>query len=223
MGATVREAIEATRRWTHANTNLGIVLLLAPLARAALDPTDEPLPARVVRVLDAASVADAAQVYAAIRLAAPAGLGAVPEQDVAQPPSVPLRTAMALAADRDAIAREYATGFATTFGIGIPALVCARAAGLAWPDAVVETYLVLLAAAPDTHVARKLGPAAAAEVSRQAAAVRDAGGVRTEAGRTALAAFDAALRDSRNARNPGATADLTTAALFAALLDGAWR
>jgi triphosphoribosyl-dephospho-CoA synthase len=162
-------------------------------------------------------------VYAAIRLAAPAGLGRAPEQDVTEPPSVALRPAMALAAGRDAIAREYATGFATTFGIGVPALVRARAAGLAWPDAVVETYLTLLAGAPDTHVARKLGAAAAAEVSRQAAAVRDAGGVRTEAGRAAVAAFDAALRDPRNARNPGATADLTAAAIFAALLDGAWR
>src|SRR5947209_5600087 len=36
VGATVRLAVEATARWTRSNTNLGIVLLLTPLARAAL-------------------------------------------------------------------------------------------------------------------------------------------------------------------------------------------
>ena len=222
LGATIRDAVEATRHWTHANTNLGIVLLLAPLARAALDPAPDPLPRRLDRVLDAASVADTADVYAAIRRAAPAGLGRVADQDIAAPPSVPLRAAMALAADRDAIAREYATGFATTFEAGAPALARARHDGLSWPDATVETYLTLLAAMPDTHVARKLGATAAEAVSREAGTVIAAGGVRTEAGRTALAAFDAALRDPRNSRNPGATADLTAAAIFAALLDGLW-
>src|SRR5437762_11620413 len=40
VGATVRLAVEATARWTRSNTNLGIVLLLTPLARAALEKGD---------------------------------------------------------------------------------------------------------------------------------------------------------------------------------------
>src|SRR3954451_22999460 len=36
VGATVLAAVQATRRVAGANTNLGIALLLAPLARAAL-------------------------------------------------------------------------------------------------------------------------------------------------------------------------------------------
>ena len=36
VGVTVRRAVEATARWSRSNTNLGIVLLFAPLARAAL-------------------------------------------------------------------------------------------------------------------------------------------------------------------------------------------
>jgi triphosphoribosyl-dephospho-CoA synthetase len=44
--------------------------------------------------------------------------------------------------------------------------------------------------------------------------------VRTPAGRAQLEAFDQRLRDPRNAANPGATADLTAAALFAFLLAG---
>jgi triphosphoribosyl-dephospho-CoA synthase len=147
----------------------------------------------------------------------------VADQDVTAPPTVSLRDAMALARERDAVAREYATDFRTTFELGAPALRRARADGLGWPDAIVETYLTLLAAAPDTHIARKLGAAAAAGVAERARAVVAAGGVRTSAGREAIAAFDRELRDERNAKNPGATADLTGASLFAVLLEGGWH
>lgn len=223
LGATIRAAVEATARWTRANTNLGIVLLLAPLARAALADGGGTLRERLARVLAATTVADAADAYAAIRLAHPAGLGRAEAQDVANEPTVPLREAMALAAGWDGIAREYATDFATTFEIGAPALERARRDGLAWSDAVVETYLTLLAAAPDTHIARKLGPAAAADVSAAAREALQAGGVRTGTGRDAIARLDHDLRDAHNARNPGTTADLTTASLHVVLLGGGWR
>ena len=218
LGRTIRRAVEATAAWTRSNTNLGIVLLLAPLARAAACQGGT-LRERVARVLAATTIDDATDAYAAIRLAAPGGLGTAADQDVAATPSVSLRDAMALAADRDLVAGEYATDFARTFDVGAAVLSQARADGLDWGAATVEAFLALLAAAPDSHVARKLGPAAAAEISRGAALVRAAGGVRSAAGREALAAFDTELRDARNARNPGATADLTAAALFVVIIE----
>src|SRR6185295_10265192 len=160
LGTTIRTAVEATRRWTRSNTNLGIVLLLAPLARAALH-TQGTLRRRLGQVLAETTVADAAEVYAAIRRAGPGGLGESRDEDVAGPPSVTLREAMALAAERDAVAREYVTDFALTFEIGVPAIQASREDGLAWTEAAVEAYLTLLAATPDTHIARKLGPAVA--------------------------------------------------------------
>jgi triphosphoribosyl-dephospho-CoA synthase len=129
---------------------------------------------------------------------------------------------MALAAERDGIAREYVTGFARTFEIGVPALVAARREGLTWTDAAVETYLALLESGADTHIARKLGVEEAEMVSRKAREVRGAGGTRSSAGRQALTELDWELRDPRNRRNPGATADLTCAALFVVILDGGW-
>jgi len=222
LGSTIRAAVDATSRWVPSNTNLGIVLLLAPLAGAALRPGRQPLRSRLAIVLATTTVADAREAYAAIRVASPGGLGRTVEQDVACEPTVTLRDAMALAADRDAIAREYVTDFATTFELGHPALRRARADGLSWSDATLETYLTLLAAAPDTHVARKLGIEAAADVQDRARNVLERGGVRTPAGRDGVAALDADLRDPRNTRNPGATADLTAAALFVALLEDGW-
>jgi triphosphoribosyl-dephospho-CoA synthase len=222
LGRTIRAAIEATRRWTRAKTNLGMVLLLAPLARAALQPGPGALRARLAATLADTTLEDARDVYAAIRLAAPGGLGRAPAQDVAGTPTVTLRDAMALAADRDAIAREYATDFRATFEVGAPALDRALGDGLSWSDATVEAYLTLLASAPDTLIGRKLGPGEAATVQRRARAALEAGGIRDAAGRGALADLDRDLRDPRNARNPGATADLIAAAIFVVLLAGGW-
>src|SRR5262249_15911080 len=129
------------------------------------------------RVLAATTVDDARDVYAAIRRAAPGGLGTVDEQDVADEPTATLLDIMQLAAGRDGVAREYATAYEVTFMIGVPALERARDEGLSWQDAIVETFLTLLAAAADTHIARRGGAAMAADVSRQARAVIAAGGV----------------------------------------------
>jgi triphosphoribosyl-dephospho-CoA synthase len=222
LGATILAAVEATTRWTRSNTNLGIILLLAPLARAALRG-DRPLREAVRDTLNATTVTDSADVYTAIRRARPGGLGAAAREDVSAAPTLTLVGAMALAADRDTVAREYATSFQTTFEIGAPAVAEARAAGLDWSDTAVEAYLRLLSSIPDTHIARKLGRPAADEVTRQARAVVDAGGVRSERGRRALEAFDTELRDATNSRNPGTTADLTCAALFVVILEGSWN
>lgn len=224
LGQTIRLAVEATSRWVRTNTNLGIVLLLAPLARAASisDPGNRGLQTLLKRVLEATTVEDAQDVYAAIRLASPGGLGSAPEQDVAAAPTQTLLDVMCLAADRDSIAREYATGFATTFEQGAPTLAAARRDGLSWDDAVVETFLTLLAAHPDTHVARRSGAETAAHVSALAQGALGAGGVRSAKGREAIENMDASLRDDRHSANPGTTADLTAAAIFVVLSRGGW-
>jgi triphosphoribosyl-dephospho-CoA synthase len=223
IGETVRLAIEATARWTDSNTNLGIVLLFAPLARAAGSDNRRGLRDALRRVLDATTVDDARDVYAAIRCAAPGGLGRAEAQDVAEEPTLPLVDVMRLAADRDGIAREYATAFEVTFEIGAPALQAARRDGLNWDDAIVETFLTILAAQADTHVVRRGGAAMAEDVSRRANAALGAGGVRSASGRVAIDEMDRALRDADNTANPGTTADLTAAAIFVELLEGGWR
>jgi len=222
IGATVRRAIESTARWTRSNTNLGIVLLLAPIARAALKHDGFGLREGVRRVLDATTVDDARDVYAAIRRASAGGLGRVEAQDVAGEPTMTLIEVMRLAAGRDGVAREYSTGFQVTFETGAPALGRARRDGLSWNDAIVETFLTLLASGPDTHIARRGGAALAAEASQRARAALAAGGIRSAAGRGAIDDMDIALRDARNTANPGTAADLTAAAIFVVLLGGEW-
>jgi triphosphoribosyl-dephospho-CoA synthase len=218
VGETVLATVQASRDVAPANTNLGIALLLAPLAKAAL--TEGALRARVGAVLRALDVTDARAAYAAIRLAGAGGLDEPVEHDVRSEPEVDLRAAMATAAGRDCIASEYVSDFALTFETGVPALAGALGDGLATRDAIVEVHLRLLDAAPDTLIARKRGADAAQRVTTGAREVLAAGGVRTAAGREALRRFDAALRERGNALNPGATADLVTSTLFVAVLEG---
>ena len=230
LGRTIRHAVEATRRWTRSNTNLGIILLLAPLARAAMlvggqtpERDDSRWRDEVRKALGQTTVQDASDVYAAIRVASPGGLGQAETQDVAAEPTMTLLEVMRLAAHRDAIAREYATGFATTFDLGAPTLRRARAEGASWEDGITDTFLTLLAAQQDTHIERRAGAARAAQVSALAREALTSGAARSPERRHAIARMDAALRDEGNRSNPGATADLTAAAIFVALLEGGWE
>ena len=218
VGETVLVAVRASRDAADANTNLGIALLLTPLARAAL--SGGPLRERLGEVLRALTVDDARDAYAAIRLAEAGGLEEPVEHDVREEPRVTLRESMESAAHRDTIAAEYVNDYAVTFELGVPALADALRVGVRPRDAIVELALRLLATIPDTLIARKRGADAAARVAEGAREVLVAGGVRSARGRTALAEFDASLRRDGNALNPGTTADLVTAVIFVALLEG---
>jgi triphosphoribosyl-dephospho-CoA synthase len=213
VGELIGDGVRATASVTRANTNLGIVLLVAPLARAAVTRAgDESLRAALRRVLSALDVDDATAAFAAIVAASPGGLGEVVEHDVREPARVTLREAMAVAADRDSIASEYVSGYSIVFQSGLPLLTGALDDGMSTLDAVVSLHVGLLAEHPDTLIARKAGADAAGAVSEAARAVRD--GSRT------LAQFDADLRRDGHRLNPGTTADLVAATLLAAQLTG---
>src|SRR5262249_3314333 len=119
VGSTICEGVRLTRHLVPSNTNLGILLLLAPLAKVAAEPNPR---VAVMPLLDTLDVVEAELFYDAIRLANPAGLGRVAEQDLSAEPTLPVRQIMALAADRDLVARQYANGFQEVFQEGVPAL-----------------------------------------------------------------------------------------------------
>jgi triphosphoribosyl-dephospho-CoA synthase len=215
VGETVLEAVRATRSMVGTNTNLGIALLFAPLAAV---PAHRDLRSGVLDVLEKLDVDDARFVYEAIRLAAPAGLGQVPQQDLSQVPTVDLRQAMALAADRDLVARQYVNGFHEVLYDGVQALE--RGLGSSIEQAIVLCHLELMAKYPDSLIARKRGLAEAEESSRRARHVLDLGWPDASASQAAIADLDSWLRAEGNSRNPGTTADLVAASLFAVLREG---
>jgi len=219
LGERILRGVEASFEAAGCNTNLGILLLSAPLSVAAQTDMAGSLRDRVHHVLAHLDASDAANVFEAIRRASPGGLGAAPDQDVAAPPTVGLREAMALAAGRDRIARAYVTDLEEVFAFGLPTLE--RFA--AWTDdrsfAITALHMAYLAEAPDSHIARKFGPAAAESVCRQARSLKDlwdpVAGPHSFSG---LVAFDRELKERD--LNPGTTADLVVATLFAAAICG---
>ncbi|WP_110402462.1 triphosphoribosyl-dephospho-CoA synthase [Sphaerotilus hippei] len=234
VGERIEAAVTATRARVGCNTNLGILLLCAPLARAAealegLPADASTLRAAVQWVMAGLTLEDAAAAFRAIARASPGGLGEVQAQDVRQRPGVTLREAMALASGRDRIALQYVTGGAELFDVGLKALAAAdpgggRLGGQGLPAtaarpaeaAVVQAvYLAYLASAPDSHIVRKHGPALAQTVMDQAGPwrdrLRDGGALDAD---PAWVAWDETLK--ARGLNPGTSADLTVATLMLA-------
>jgi triphosphoribosyl-dephospho-CoA synthase len=217
-GERIRGAIAATRKAVNTNTNLGIVLMSTPIACAAEREGVGDLRQAVGRVLDALDVEDATNVFQAIVLADPAGLGDSAENDVRARAEVTLLAAMKTAEDRDRIAWNYSHGHADVFDIGIPTFRRAMAKWNDWLWATAAVHFAVMAAFPDTHIFREHGPDAA-EPARQAAAVIHA---RLSEARDPAALMDEILALDRRLKqlghNPGTSADLTVATVFAVRL-----
>ncbi len=222
VGETIARAAADTRRLVAVNTNLGLILLLAPLAAAAASvPAGGDLREQLSRVLRSTTVRDAALAYEAIRAAAPAGMGESDRHDIREHEvTVTLREAMDVARERDSIAREYVTDFDLTFSLGAATILRCWHDGARFSEAVQTAFLTILAETPDTLIARKNGGGVAADVSRRAGHVLAAGGAATDAGRAALSALGRELGGRSHALNPGTTADLIAASLFVALTEG---
>jgi triphosphoribosyl-dephospho-CoA synthase len=215
VGERILRAVEATRAVVDCNTNLGIILLAAPLIHAALRADRRGLRAALEQTLSALSVEDAALAYRAIRLAQPGGLGESPRHDVSETPRVTLLAAMQEASSRDSIALQYASGFRDVLDSGMPLARDCRARWKSDEWAAVAVYLELLAQRPDTLIARKFGLAAAQQVSREAAplasALRQSQNPEQLSGQ--MLEFDSRLKQV--GLNPGTSADLTVASLLA--------
>ena len=212
LGARILEAVRATSEAVATNTNLGIVLLAAPLLRAAEMPGDS-LRTNVDAVLQATGPKDTRSVFEAIVLASPGGLGAA-ENDVREEPKVSLLEAMRQASGRDMVARQYANGFKDVFDVGVKAIDAALARGETgmWP--AIFAYMAFFAEFPDSHVARKHGEQIAEQLRDEAAVINSTlHATAEEAARLRLLmSFDRQLKARKI--NPGTSADLTVASLL---------
>ena len=224
VGERIRRAVEATFAAVHCNTNLGILLLCAPLAAAAELPGSTALTLRAnLRLsLSRLDAEDAAAVFQAIAAASPGGLGEAATSDVRQPPDVSLLEAMHMASTRDLIAEEYVTDFEHVFAWHDREFAPRINAGWSAEDAIARVFLYALARVPDTHIARKFGVEAAEDVRHKASVFEaqhfTSPDVRPSAPEVepALLDFDAGLK--AQGRNPGSLADLMAAILFVSII-----
>lgn len=219
VGDMILQAVRATRQVVSSNTNLGQILLLAPLAKAAaIDGRIDA--ANVMGVVQRTTVEDAAAAYEAIAMAKPGGMGQRDSHDLADRPTCTLFEAMNIAADYDDVAAQYAKGFADVIQLA-GALKSGMQDSLDWRFAIVDVHVARLVHG-DTLVRRKCGESVENEMKWRAAAVLSH---RANPRRYSqeMSELDNWLRDDGNRRNPGTTADLITAALFVGLFAGSFE
>ncbi|MCC6581111.1 MAG: triphosphoribosyl-dephospho-CoA synthase [Phycisphaeraceae bacterium] len=231
VGPAALEAVRATRQAVGHNTNLGMVLLLAPLSAAAWRCREGRLTTSSVQtVLDRLNEHDAQAVFTAIREAQPGGLGKAAKGDVrfpgspGSPGTIGLVEAMSLASQRDAVARQYVSGFADVLRRLAPRLASLLKRGLAVDQAIMRLHLEQMAHEPDSLIRRKCGDDVAMESQQRAKRALALDEPETVSSRRAVAELDVWLRGEGHRRNPGTSADLVAAAMFAALCRGqaAW-
>ena len=243
IGQSVLQAVKQTQAFVGTNTNLGIVLLLAPLvvaAREAAEREQKQLTSELVsECLGAVTSGDGRMVFDAIAIAKPAGLGMAPMCDVNQSQGeVDLLAAMELAADRDSIAKQYTNGMADVFEVGQRLLAQGRGLFKDLNSAIVFVHVAWMAQQPDSLIARKLGLPVAKQASQMAQKAvdvvfeSDAFKARQKDQSVGLdettldqfwklvADLDFWSRSDGHLRNPGTTADLVAATLFVALYNG---
>jgi triphosphoribosyl-dephospho-CoA synthase len=205
IGEIIKHAVRDTNCHEGGNTHFGAFILLIPIiygngipgALSAIEKTD---------------VSDAVAFYKAFAMTS-VKMNATDDLDVRDPHTltiirdreITLLEVMRHSAANDMVAREWITGFPLSrrgadllkqFGPG--------------RQAIVNTFLTLLASETDTFIIKKHGTAVAHEIMLTAREVLD--------GKRSLADFDADCiqRDI----NPGSIADILIASLFIALGEG---
>ncbi len=219
LGERIYYAVEATKDRVGCNTNLGIVLLTAPLMAAVQCLGEGEVRTRLHQILQTTTVQDAEWVYRAIRLANPGGLGHAEAEDVNKKPTVTLLKAMELAKQWDRIAYNYTSDYKDVFQLAIPGY---HIGVYQWADerwAAVYVFVRLLREIPDSHVKRKFGKRYASMISAKCAHLEDLlqRAVNPERVLPQLREADAAFKAA--GINPGTTADLTVATVLAVRLE----
>jgi len=235
IGKIIKDTVEEVRSWqSGGNTLLGTIILLTPIATAAgIALTEKPFSISKIRkklklIVEATTPIDAVNVYDAISIAQPGGLGKAPKLDLADTTSkekilkdnISLFDVFKISSSWDSISSEWVNNYSITFNLGYPYFVEMLEKTNDVNFATVHTFLKILSEVPDTLIARKLGSAKAKEISIQTQHVLKAGALTTRKGKEKLSQFDDKLRDPKHQLNPGTTADLTAAVLAVAVLNG---
>jgi triphosphoribosyl-dephospho-CoA synthase len=236
LGQLIKHCAVDVNAWQKGgNTILGTVMLFVPIAVAAgMTPIkdDYGLDFSVLRknidlVVKSTTAWDSVYLYEAVGIASPSGLNDAPDLDVTDPASkerllkenVGLFEVFKIASAYDDICYEWVNNYPITFDLAYPYLM-AQLESKPLNTAIVHTFLKILSQRPDTFIARKVGKEKAQEVSNDAKAILELGGLETDKGKKSLSEFDKKLRSKGNSCNPGTTADLTAAALALCTLTG---
>ncbi len=220
LGEKIYYAVKATREAVGCNTNLGIILLCAPLIQA-IGHKQPGLTLRqaVSKVISDTTIEDADWVFKAIALASPGGLGSSEQQDVNEKASVTLLEAMEIASAKDRIALQYLTGYKDIFNFA----VLRYTEGFnRWGDrnwAAVAVYADMLSQFPDSHIERKYGDQYSERVAAKMARLSEELSKTDNPSQIKPLLFCMDQELKLDGINPGTTADMIVATVLTAFLE----
>lgn len=220
LGEKVYYAVKATRDTVGCNTNLGIVLLCAPIIHAAFGlRAGETLEQTLRQTLAHTTREDADWVFRAIRLASPGGLGEASDQDVMQKPSVTLVEAMRLSSHKDRIAYQYISNYSDIFQSMVMVYNASLNRFRSHEWAVVTVFVELLTRYPDSHIERKFGSRFSLWIAAQMRTIQQSLAKTTTP--ASLLPMLSRIDESFKAKgiNPGTSADLSVVTALVVLLE----
>lgn len=219
LGEKIFYATKATRDAVGCNTNLGIILLCAPLIQAVQRYPDLKLRDGLGQVLNSTTIEDANWAFQAISLAKPGGLGEARKQDVSQNATVSLQEAMRLACDKDRIALQYVSDYKDIFDLGVLSYTHTFNRWQKQNWAAVAVYANLLSQFPDSHIERKFGSRYSVKVKDMMTELSSKLNIieNPEQVKPLLYQMDTELKS--HGLNPGTSADLTVTTVLTVFLE----
>jgi triphosphoribosyl-dephospho-CoA synthase len=222
LGERILESVKVTRSTVGCNTNLGMLLLFAPLIMAS-EPSfknEQELQHNLKMILGSLTDLDTKQVYEAIRIANPGGLGDAESQDVKNEPDCSLIEAMEIASEWDIVALQYTNNFNQIFEKGIVTIKCFDKSWNSVKWSTVSCYLMFMSSIADSHIQRKYGTKIAERIRRKSEVIAEKfhKALEPEAEIELIRGFDEELKADNY--NPGTCADLAAASLLVYNLTG---
>ena len=235
LGLFYKKSTKEMMRWqSGGNVLLGHILILAPLVSAAticvkLDKFKlEDFKSTLKKLIIDATVEDTLNLYDAIKICNPGGLGQIEKYDIygensydeIRQDAITLKQIFEFSKDYDLISNEYFSGFSITLEEGVPYFIETFEKTKDINIAIVNTYLKLLSSHLDTLIIRKSGKEGAVKVSKTASEIINFGGISTKKGLDLTIKFDKDLCKQNGKMNPGTIADLVAGVIFCALIFG---
>ena len=220
FGKRILESVKVTRAQINVNTNLGIILLCAPVIQAYIDFNLLDLREGIKKTLATTSIKDTHDLCAAINVSSPGGLGDRDMYDTASYPNASIKEIMNYSQEYDRISYQYSHNFSDIFDFIIPKLEFLNQRYESLDISLSLLFIEILAKIPDSHISRKFGDKIAKKTSNNAYDLLKILDREYDPDYLAKALNNLDYEYKKKGINPGTTADLLVASLMIYKISG---
>ena len=220
LGKRILESVNVTRSQVNVNTNLGIILLCAPVIQSYIDFNNLDLREGIKKTLSTTSIKDTHDLCAAINISSPGGLGDSDMYDTASYPNASIKQIMDYSQEYDRISYQYSHNFSDIFDFIIPKLEFLNQRHESLDITLSLLFIEILAKIPDSHISRKFGDKIAKKTSNNAHDLLKILDREHDPDYLAKALNNLDYEYKKKGINPGTTADLLVASLMIYKISG---